>query len=431
MLERRQCPTPVSPHGLNIRERLDDVLAMAVSGETLYAAGYRTGPSAHEAELWRAAIGDERWSLVRRITGMRRPETMAVHGGTDEGGIVYVGGTSIDNSAILVRFHKIHGTQVLALPVRGGRVLISLLTMGPYLFATIDRGALDARDATIWRTSRPNDPGAWVRISPEISADRPHIHSIKLGRGRSNEILAGTARATPGGVGDPGTGAEVWRGTEDGSSWERLAANGFGDPNTGAIPALHEFRDIWGGTSIYVSTQNHRAGSTIYKRYSGERSGTVPYDADGAPIRSMATFERRLFIAEGNNPKGARLFYTMSGDRWTQDSAIGRPYDFAGSGGEVPLGLHALTSAYSSTEESCRRFLYLAAQYEGAGVRIWRRTLNLWDSVIDTVIGAWDARLPTTFVELGARDATNGVLVGTNTARLLILDCRQYGTFVR
>ena len=119
--------TPVSPHGLNIRERLDDVLAMAVSGETLYAAGYRTGPSAHEAEFWRAPIGDERWTLVGRITGMRRPETVAVHGGTDEGGTVYLGGTGIEYSAMLVRFHKIRGTQALALPVRGGRVLISLL----------------------------------------------------------------------------------------------------------------------------------------------------------------------------------------------------------------------------------------------------------------------------------------------------------------
>jgi hypothetical protein len=292
-----------------------------------------TGPSTREAELWRAPVGDERWTLVGRITGMRRPETMAVHGGTDEAGTVYVGRSGIDNSAMLVRFHRIRGAQALALPVRGGQVLVSLLGMGPYLFATIDRGALDARDATIWRTTRPFDPGSWVRIAPEISADRPHIHSIRLGRGRSNAIFAGTARASPGGVGDPGTGAEVWRGNDDGSSWERLAVDGFGDANTGAIPALREFRDLWGGTKIYASTQNHRAGSTIYKRYSGDRWGSVPYDADGAPIRSMATFERRLFIAEGNNPKGARLFYAMTGDSWIQDSAVGRPYDFAGSGG--------------------------------------------------------------------------------------------------
>jgi hypothetical protein len=382
---------PVSPHGINAAEPLAAVPAMAVSGGSLYAPAYYRD-SDRDAELWSAAVGDEHWRLVSRISGMRHPETIAVHGGTDDYGTIYVGGSGIDNSAMLVRFHKMRGTQALALPVTGGRVLASLLSMGTYLFATIDRGTRDAADATIWRTSRPSDPGAWVRIAPEISAGRGHIHSIKLGKGRPNELLAGTARETPGGEGDAGTGAEVWRGTDNGARWERLVVNGFGDPNTGAVPALQAFRDAIGSDHIYASTLNHTAGSagsTVYKIYSAGRWSAMPYGTGwtDAPIRSMASFEGRLFIAEGNNFAGANLYYTIRGEGWILDSFLARPYDFRGSRGEVPQALLALTPVYVSAGISRQRYLYMAAQYQGAGVKIWRRTLDLWDYLRDSFVG--------------------------------------------
>lgn len=45
-------------------------------------------------------------------------------------------------------------------------------------------------------------------------------------------------------------------------------------------------------------------------------------------------------------------------------------YDFSGTGGEIPLGLHALTSWRRQP------LLYMAVHYRGAGVRIWRRALT-------------------------------------------------------
>lgn len=111
--------------------------------------------------------------------------------------------------------------RVLDLPVEGGSNLSSLLTVGPYLFASIDRpkGGGDI-GPMVWRTERPEITAAWIPTAPEISAGRPLVHSIKLGQGRGDEILVGTGREMPGGGG--GAGVEVWRGTESGSRWERI-----------------------------------------------------------------------------------------------------------------------------------------------------------------------------------------------------------------
>jgi hypothetical protein len=179
---------------------------------------------------------------------------------------------------------------------------------------------------------------------------------------------------------------------EDGARWERLVENGFGDPNTGAVPALQSFRGATGSAHIYASTVNHSAGSagsTVYKIYSPGRWSAMPYGTGwtDAPIRSMAAFGGRLFIAEGNNFDGAKLYYTISGDGWLRDSFLARPYDFGGSKGEVPQALLALTPVSLGAGVSRQRYLYLAAQYQGAGVRIWRRSLDLWDYLRDSRIG--------------------------------------------
>jgi hypothetical protein len=105
----------------------------------------------------------------------------------------------------------------------------------------------------------------------------------------------------------------------------------------------------------------------------------------------MVVFEGRLFIAEGNNPGGARLYYPIGGDGWSLD-----PHGFIGEGGELPLALHALTPAYVSTSAGRHRFLYVVAQYEHAGVKIWRRTLDLWDSVVSSVFEAMRVGFPLT-----------------------------------
>jgi hypothetical protein len=188
-----------------------------------------------------------------------------------------VGGTGVDGAARLVCFHKIRGTQTVDLPVTGGGRIASLLSVGRYLFLSIDRAKGDAVDATIWKTATPRIPGRWIPVGTEIGRGRRHVHSIKFGIGWGDEILAGTARATPGGMGAPGTGAEVWRSADYGSRWEQIAVDGFGNPNTGAVPVLESFRYVWGGIHIYASAMNHPDGSTVYKHQSSGSWNELPY----------------------------------------------------------------------------------------------------------------------------------------------------------
>jgi hypothetical protein len=113
-----------------------------------------------------------------------------------------------------------------------------------------------------------------------------------------------------------------------------------------------------------------------------------------APIRSVASFEGRLFIGEGQSESGARLFHTMTGERWTLDGALARPYDFTGSGGEAPISFNALTTAHIGIGAARQTFLYAAVPYRGAGVKIWRRTLDVWDTVVASVYRAASLVLP-------------------------------------
>jgi hypothetical protein len=365
---------PVSEHGINPAAPLHTVPAMSVSGSTLYAAGYSSDSG---TELWKAPVADERWTRVASIPTLQRPLTMALHGGA-----LYLGGYDNTLHSMLVRISldDVPDIRFPALPVAGIGVR-SLLSMESYLFLTIG--------GTIWRTTTPDVVGAWEEIAPEIGRGRRHVHEIVLARGwAAGDILIGTARENPGGTGDRGTGAEVWRSSDYGSRWEQLAVDGFGNPNTGAVPALAVFRGVWGGVHIYASALNHPDGSTVYKHDASGRWEQMPYGPSlpaPAPIRSMTSFGGRLFIGEGNNPLGAGLFYTISGFGWSRDRS-----DFSGSAGEVPLYLHALTPARAG-----RPFLYVAVEYVSkSGAKIWRRDLDFWDFVLTTLYRALRVVLP-------------------------------------
>ena len=115
--------TSVSPHGISAAEGLDDVPAMSASGNTLFAAGYDTG-SERAAELWAASIGDEHWRLVHRISGMRRPESMAVHGGTGESALFTLVEPGSITAPCLYAFTKYTGYNPwLSLSGEGGLLL--------------------------------------------------------------------------------------------------------------------------------------------------------------------------------------------------------------------------------------------------------------------------------------------------------------------
>jgi hypothetical protein len=394
----------VSPHGINPTAPLHRVMAMCVSGSTLYAAA--DSPDLG-TEIWKASVGDERWMPVSSFRAMRTAETMALHGGA-----LYIGGLDNSARAMLVRITLDDPPVIMPLDGPYGSVtgLTSqdLLSMEPYLLLSLD--------GTIWRATMPVIGSEhWEQIGAPHHAlgpshrykGRPHVVGIKLARGSvAGQILAGTARQNPGAAGGTGQGADVWRGNNYGSTWELLAKDGFGDPespglghsggngNIGAIPALASFRDVWGGVHIYASAQNHPDGSTVYKRVASRRWEAQPYRLSPIPppIRSMASFESRLFIAEGAvaaegaDSHGARLFYTMSGFGWGEDR-----YDFTGSGGETPYYLHALTPAYAGSQ----RFLYVAVEYLlPTGVKIWRRNLDLSDSVVTTIYQAMRMALP-------------------------------------
>jgi hypothetical protein len=76
---------------------------MAVANNTLFVAGYDRSAPEREAELWRATIGEERWTFVGRLPGMYSAETMAVYG-TGKRLALYIGGAGLDGRAKLVRF---------------------------------------------------------------------------------------------------------------------------------------------------------------------------------------------------------------------------------------------------------------------------------------------------------------------------------------
>jgi hypothetical protein len=363
---------PVSEHGINPAARLDTVPAMSVAGSTLYAAGYSSDSG---TELWKAAVADERWTRVASMPTLQLPKAMVLHAGA-----LYIGGQDYTLHSMLLRITLDDAPDigVLPLPLRGFAVW-SMLSMDSYLFLTID--------GRIWRTAAADVGGAWEEIGGEIGAGHPHVDNIYLARGwTAGEILIGTARDTPGAPGSPGTGAEVWRGSDYGSRWEQLADDGFDTPNTGAVPALAVFRGVWGGVHIYASALNHSDGSAVYKRHASGRWERMTYGPPVPPaIRSMASFGGRLFIGEGNNAKGAALFYTISGFGWGRDRS-----DFSSSAGEVPLYLHALTPARAG-----RQFLYVAVEYHGdSGAKIWRRDLDFRDFVLTTLYRALRVVLP-------------------------------------
>ena len=188
----------------------------------------------------------------------------------------------------------------------------------------------------------------------------------------------------------------MWRSADYGSRWEQIAEDGFGNPNTGAVPVLQSFRDVWGGIHIYASAMNHPDGSTVYKHQSSGRWDELPYVSGfgrPAPITSVASFEGRLFIGEGQSEFGAKLFYTITGEGWTQDGVFARPYDFTGSGGEQLISFNALTPAQIGIG-TARQKSYAAVPYRGAGVKIWRRTLDVWDTVVASVYRAAGVVLP-------------------------------------
>jgi hypothetical protein len=151
---------------------------------------------------------------------------------------------------------------------------------------------------------------------------------------------------------------------------------------------------VWGDIKIYASAMSHSPQSTVYKYSEATGWEEMPYGIISgrvvAPIRSMASFAGRLFAGEGNNPVGASLYYTLSGAAWIEDGIFALYPTFQGEDGEIPLAFHALTPASVGT----RHYLYVAVQYVGAGVRIWRRTLDVWDLFLDSLYRAMRIGVP-------------------------------------
>ena len=216
---------PVSEHGINATAPLHTVPVMSVSGSTLYAAGYSSS-SDSGAELWKATIADEGWTRAASIPMLQRPLSMAVHGGA-----LYIGGYDNTLHSMLVRNTLDDAADVMILPLPDvGIGVRSLLSMENLISSSPSVGGYGGREGRM-------SAGLGRGIAHEIGRGRRHVHEIVLARGwPAGEMLVGTARENPGGAGVPGTGAEVWRGSDYGSRGEQLAADGFGNPNTGAVP---------------------------------------------------------------------------------------------------------------------------------------------------------------------------------------------------
>ena len=298
---------PVSEHGINATAPLHTVPVMSVSGNTLYAAGYSSS-SDFGAELWKASVADEGWTRAASIPMLQRPLSMAVHGGA-----LYIGGYDNTLHSMLVRITLDDAADVMILPLPDvGIGVRSLLSME---FRSLPHHRWEDMEDDEGRMSA----GLGRRIAHEIGRGRRHVHEIVLARGwPAGEMLVGTARDNPGGAGVPGTGAEVWRGSDYGSRWEQPAADGFGNPNTGAVPVLAVFRGVWGGVHVYASALNHPDGSTVYKRDASGRWSKCHWSGPAGACADQVdgVLWRPPVHRRSNNPSGAGLLYTVSGFGW-------------------------------------------------------------------------------------------------------------------
>ena len=114
-------------------------------------------------------------------------------------------------------------------------------------------------------------------------------------------------------------GGEVWR--YDGSTWRRVAAEGFGDPRNDAVTSLAVF-----GTNLYAGTHNRINGCEIWRFDDTEWTQVASSglgDGFNYDVSSLAVFDGRLYAGLENNSTGCEVWRTQNGVDWNQVSADG------------------------------------------------------------------------------------------------------------
>jgi len=111
---------------------------------------------------------------------------------------------------------------------------------------------------------------------------------------------------------------------EDGSSWQRISAEGFGNSNNISITALCEYN-----SSLYVLTRNDVEGFQLWRANSENwNQVSVPGFTDGmrhgfvnSGYGNMTVFNGRLYVAVGSGYEGDMLYRSVGMEMWRFDGS--------------------------------------------------------------------------------------------------------------
>jgi hypothetical protein len=109
-------------------------------------------------------------------------------------------------------------------------------------------------------------------------------------------------------------GCEVW--SYNGTSWTRMAMEGFDDPANVGVISLAVFDDM-----LYAGTMNWTGGCELW-RYNGHTWSEVKSggfgDVNNNAVSCMAEFDGNLYAGMENNDWGCEVWMTLDGDAWAQ-----------------------------------------------------------------------------------------------------------------
>jgi hypothetical protein len=237
----------------------------------------------------------------------------------------------------------------------------TMVSLGGYLYAALDRGDQNTLGAEIWRTA---DGQTWQQIASSGFGDPYNTGVLSLAE-YNGYLYAGTRHgdwqddAHPNGplggevwrydgstwtrVNDPGfgdveahrverlivfnnalyayvsrvggtsKGAEVWRCTaslcNSQSDWQKVADNGFGNPQNQYI-----FSGAVAGGYLYAAVQNETTGVQVWRTADGVNwePAAIPGLGDSNNVyvwlNAMVDYNNRLFIGTWNNANGGEVW---------------------------------------------------------------------------------------------------------------------------
>jgi DNA-binding beta-propeller fold protein YncE len=195
--------------------------------------------------------------------------------------------------------------------------------------------------AQVWRSP---DGRTWSAASqPGFGDANPAVITMKSFAGK---LYAGTGWGSSAG--------QLWR--YDGTSWEKVADNGFGSGLS--MDTMTVFKSM-----LYVCAGSGVAGFQVWRSSSGDANSWTSVatggfdDATNTEITGWATFNGDLYAAVSNPSLNGRILRTSNGLDWNWASPAG-----FGESGNIETGGFAILNGY----------LYIGTKNNNTGGQIWR-----------------------------------------------------------